>query len=366
MNRKLEIINDWNLQKLISELENGNIKIPKFQRDYVWEKTKVVKLLNSIYNQYPIGTMFLWIAPKEYSNFIKEDKELGIPINNKSESVQFILDGQQRLISLFVSLKGKTMSEVDYSTICFNPSRKDFTIPRSKNDKKNIPIWKLFNNDAYTEIYEKLLSKETTKKDAERWKECKDIFTNYPVSIVKTINDELEDVVEIFERINQSGKHLTVFDLVHATTWSNKFDFKDKINEFNTPDRQKKFGILSNKVFVLSLTLDVFDDARTLYQLRLSPEQCHNIWPRMKTALISTLNFFKQMRVVDDLSSYYNFIPVIQYYFYRSGLKTIKPEHQKEIEKWFWDTKFSKRYSSSIYTRIKEDSTWILSLLDDA
>lgn len=367
MEQKIEITNDWNLNKLISELETGHIKIPKFQRDYIWERTKVIKLLNSIYNQYPIGSFFFWIAPKEYEGFIRENNELGIKDNGQSESVQFILDGQQRMISLFVSLKGKTMNGVDYSTICFNPTRKEFKIPRSKSDKNSIPIWKLFDTKAYNEVYEELIANSTTKNNvvAENWHECHEIFTHYPISIVKTINDELEDVVEIFERINQSGKHLTVFDLIHATTWSDKFDLKDKINEFNTSDRKKKFGLLSNKVFTLSLTLDIFDDARTLYQLRLTPQQCQNIWPRTRTALLATLNFFKQMRVLDDLSSYHNFIPIIQYYFFRSGLKEIKPEHQDAIEKWFWDAKFSKRFASSIYTRMKEDSLWILELLGE-
>ena len=207
MEQKIEIINNWNLSKLILELEKGNIKIPKFQRDYIWERTKVVKLLNSIYHQYPIGSFFFWIAPKEYRNFIRENKELGLEDTDKSESVQFILDGQQRMISLFVSLRGKIMNGVDYGTICFNPTRKEFIIPRSKNDKKNIPVWKLFNNSVYGEVYKDLISKSTTKNNvvAENWRECHEIFTHYPISIVKTINDDLEDVVEIFDRINQSG-----------------------------------------------------------------------------------------------------------------------------------------------------------------
>ena len=58
MEPKLEIINNWDLKKLISELEKGEIKIPRFQRDYIWERSKVVSLLNSIYSQYPIGSFF--------------------------------------------------------------------------------------------------------------------------------------------------------------------------------------------------------------------------------------------------------------------------------------------------------------------
>ena len=49
MSDKIEIINNWTLNKIFTELEEGNMRIPRFQRAYVWEPSKVVKLLNSIY-----------------------------------------------------------------------------------------------------------------------------------------------------------------------------------------------------------------------------------------------------------------------------------------------------------------------------
>lgn len=370
MEQKLEIINNWNLKKLILELESGHIKIPKFQRDYIWEKSKVVKLLNSIYNQYPIGSFFFWIAPAAYSSFIRENTDLGFKPASENGSFQFILDGQQRMISLYVALRGKVFDTVDYGTICFNPEKKEFRIPRSKREKNNIPAWKLFDAEAYGDVYGELLAddKKYNKKNnklAEAWQSCQEVFANYPISIVKTSNEELDDVVEIFERINQGGKHLTVFDLIHATTWSQKFDLKERINEFNSPAIVKKYGKISNKVFTLSLTLNAFDDARNLYQLRLTPEVSYRLWPKTKNALNATLNFFKHMRVVDDISVYHNLMPVIQYYFFKSGKKEFSENHIKQIEKWFWDAKFSKRYSTSIYTRIKEDANWVLELLDE-
>lgn len=370
MEQRLEIVNNWNLQKLLSELEEGKIKIPRFQRNYIWKKTKVVKLLNSIYCQYPIGSFFLWIAPSEYSNFISEQTNLGFKQNTENGSVQFILDGQQRMISLYISLKGKVFNSVDYATICFNPQKKEFKIPRSKREKNNIPAWKLFDKKEYKEVYAKLFADDEkfNKKNnrlSDVWHECSQIFSNYPVSIVKTAHKELDDVVEIFERINQGGKHLTVFDLIHATTWSEKFDLKSNINDFNTPAITKKYGQISNKVFTFSLTLNAFDDARSLYQLKLSPEMCYRLWPKTKTALNATLNFFKEMRITDDISTYHNFMPIIQYYFFRTGKKQIDEQHRKEIEKWFWDAKFSKRFSTSIYTRLKEDANWIAQMISN-
>jgi hypothetical protein len=370
MEQKLEIINNWNLKKLITELEAGNIKIPRFQRDYIWEKGKVVKLLNSIYNQYPIGSFFFWIAPAEYDTFIRPIEIDGIHSKNPNGSFRFILDGQQRILSLYFALRGKIHDGTDYGTICFSPEKQEFVIPRSQREKFNIPAWKLFDHEAYGETYADLLmdtSKTRKRKNqlAETWRECQEIFSNYPISIVKSINEEIDDVVEIFERINQGGKHLTIFDLIHATTWSEKFDLKQNIADFNSPNRVKTFGILSEKVFTLSLTLNAFDDARNFYQLKLTPEICAKIWPKSKSSLILTLDFLKHMHISGDLTAYHNLLPVLQYYFYKTGEKEIDPSHQKSLEKWFWDAKFSKRYSSSVTTRIKEDIEWLNTMIKE-
>lgn len=365
MDSKLSIVNNWTLEKLLSELEEGNIKIPRFQRDYIWEKSKVVKLLNSIYNQYPIGSLFFWKAPAKYAFFIRPFDIDGINDTKAEGDFQFILDGQQRILSLYVALKGKTMGESDYATICFNPEKNEFLIPRSQREKTNIPAWYLFDSSEYENVLADLQKKH--KNLAQRWQQCYEVFHNYPMSIVLTTNTEIDNVVEIFERINQGGKHLTVFDLIHATTWSEKFDLKQNIDEFNSPQRVKQFGRLSEKVFSLALTLNAFDDARSLYQLKLTPEICHKIWPRTKSAIISTLDFLKKMHISGDLTFYHNLIPTLQYYFFTTEAKTIDPQHQKTLEKWFWDAKFSKRYSTSAATHLKEDVKWIKSFatIDD-
>ena len=114
MEQKIEIINNWNLNKIFNELENGNMKIPRFQRGYVWERSKIVRLLNSIYKQYPIGSFFIWVASTEYKHFCREITELGLPENPESNTYSFILDGQQRITSLFVALKNKILNNTDY------------------------------------------------------------------------------------------------------------------------------------------------------------------------------------------------------------------------------------------------------------
>ena len=72
---RIEITNNWNLSRVFQELEQGNMRIPRFQRSYVWERPKIVKLLNSIYHEFPIGSFFLWEASVDMEGFYRDITE---------------------------------------------------------------------------------------------------------------------------------------------------------------------------------------------------------------------------------------------------------------------------------------------------
>lgn len=365
MEQKIEIINNWNLKKVFNELENGNIKIPRFQRGYVWERSKIVKLLNSIYSQYPIGSFFIWVASRDYKNFCREITELNLPEQPESNNYSFILDGQQRITSLYVALKGKKLNGTDFSAICFNLEKKEFQIPRLKNEKHNIPAWKLFDTTAYGDVLTDyaISDRENGTNYSAIWRDCQQVFTDYPISVIRTLKMDLEQVVTIFERINQGGKRLSLFDLVHASAWSPNFDLREKIKKFNDEPNVKYFGGLEEEVFIQSLSLNAFDDCRNQNQLHLTAESASNRWDITTECLRLSIDFIKTFGVrFIDFIPYNSFLPVIQYYFFKSGNKSIKSEHVKYIEDWFWTATFSQRYSSSSLTLMKEDASWIYNL----
>jgi len=367
MEQKIEIINNWNLNKVFNELENGNIKIPRFQRGYVWERSKIVKLLNSIYEQYPIGSFFLWVASLEYRNFCREITELNLPENPEANTYSFILDGQQRITSLYVALKGKRLNGTDYSSICFNLDKKEFQIPRLKNEKHNIPAWKLFDTTAYGEVLADyaISDRENNTKYSAVWRDCQQVFTDYPISVIRTLKMDLEQVVTIFERINQGGKRLSLFDLVHASAWSPNFDLREKIKKFNEEPNVKSFGGIAGEVFIQSLALNKFDDCRNQNQLHLTATIASDLWEKTTECIRLSIDFIKTLGVkFIDFIPYNSFLPVIQYYFYKSGNNSIKVEHVSYIEKWFWTATFSQRYSSSSLTLMKDDAEWIYNLSD--
>lgn len=365
MEQKIEIINNWNLKKVFTEMENGNIKIPRFQRGYVWERSKIVKLLNSIYSQYPIGSFFVWVASKDYAHFCREILELNLPVNPEANNYSFILDGQQRITSLYVALKGKKLNGIDYSSICFNLDKQEFQIPRLQNEKNNIPAWKLFDTTCYGDIHADyaIHDKEFHTNYATIWRECQQVFTDYPISVIKTLKMDLEQVVTIFERINQGGKRLALFDLVHASAWSPQFDLREKINAFNNEQNVKIFGGIENEVFIQSLALNAYDDCRNQNQLNLTANVASGLWDITTECIRLSIDFVKTLGVkFVDFIPYSSFLSVIQYYFFKSGLKSISAEHNRFIEDWFWTATFSQRYSSSSLTLMKEDALWIYNL----
>lgn len=367
MNQKIEITNNWSIQKVFNELENGNMKIPRFQRGYVWERSKIVKLLNSILEEHPIGSFFIWEADVKYGNFCREIEELGFQQKPEAGKFKFIIDGQQRITSLYVALMGKQLGGVDYATICFNLDRKRFHIPTLKTEPNNIPAWKIFNQSELSAIQMEYVKRDPTTgvQYMEIMNECKRTLDNYPISLIKTLGVELDEAVTIFENINQGGKRLSLFDLVHASVWSTDFDLRELISAFNEEGAVKIFGKLSPETFTQSLSLNIHNNCQKTNQLNLTTQACQGVWDRTLECLRLSIDLVKTYgaeRV--DILPYESLLPIIQYYYFKTGKNSVENNHQQLINTWYWTTIFSRRYSSSTLTRMKEDADWIYQIIE--
>ena len=364
VNERIEIINQWKLNRVFSELESGNMRIPRFQRAYVWERAKIVKLLNSIYNQYPIGSFFLWDTDTQMESFCRDITEFGFPNKPEANKFTFILDGQQRITSLYVTLKGKQLNGIDYKSICFNLDKRVFKIPTLKTEPNNIPVWKIYDDLEYGNLLKEYYGTGQTELGA-AIQECHQILHEYPVSIIKSMNMDLDEVVTIFERINQGGKRLSLFDLVHASVWSKDFDLREKIKEFNEENAIRIFGSLDAETFTQSLALNIDGDCTNKHQLKLKNDDCKSIWEKTLECIRLTIDFIKQLGVQQlSIIPYPSLIAVIQNYFYLSKEKYISSDVKPLICDWFWTLTFSQRYSSSALTRMNEDALWIKSLVE--
>jgi len=98
------------LYELLEQLTSGSLRIPRFQRPFVWRKDQMTDLLDSVYNQYPIGSVLIWETGQQIATL----DSLG-PFKfpaAKDRSVGYILDGHQRLVTLAAALVARDSKTV--------------------------------------------------------------------------------------------------------------------------------------------------------------------------------------------------------------------------------------------------------------
>ncbi len=88
-----------NYLSLITKIEQGSIKIPQFQRKFVWDIDETAGLLDSILKGYPIGSFIIW-KTNERLRSVRNIGEMNFPDTPSGDMVQYVLDGQQRMDSL--------------------------------------------------------------------------------------------------------------------------------------------------------------------------------------------------------------------------------------------------------------------------
>lgn len=144
--RKIEV-KPSTLPNLVADVASGRYRIPQFQREFVWTKTKVRELFDSIYHEFPIGSFFLWDAEREHNHLFRQLVDLGVPPVGEHDDVSFILDGQQRITSLFVTLKGLTVNGTDYRKIAFDLKDQTFT-DRAADNRRYVAVCDMWGPDS--------------------------------------------------------------------------------------------------------------------------------------------------------------------------------------------------------------------------
>lgn len=222
---------DYKLDNLLMDIESGKLGLPDLQRPFVWKNTKVRELFDSMLLGYPIGYLMLWDSPEDGG----KSKQIGTDGHAFKEAKQLIIDGQQRLTSLYAVMYGKEVVDERFNkkhiTIAFHPLSRKFevsTAPLMRSPEWIGDISTLFlekktltfiNNfvKALRDSYEKngkTFSDEDEQTVADNIQELL-ALKNYMVPTL-AITDQAneEDVAEIFKRVNSGGAKLNENDFI--------------------------------------------------------------------------------------------------------------------------------------------------------
>lgn len=218
------------VNQLIEKIDTGELGLPELQRPFIWKDSKVRDLFDSLMRGYPIGYLMLWECPS-----LEKKKSIGVDLHSYDSPKEVIIDGQQRLTSLYAVMKGKKVinSKFDEKSIIisYNPLQDKFEVGYQATKKD--PEWIYNISDVYTTSSSFKVINSFIKRLSE-YRECKgEVLTEaeqdtiseninaivnlknhtLPVFDIKA-NAEEEDVSEIFVRVNSGGVFLKQNDFI--------------------------------------------------------------------------------------------------------------------------------------------------------
>ena len=219
------------IEEIVTGVKSGDIKLPKFQRPFVWKRKEVINLFDSIYNGYPIGSILLWNSTEKLESE-RTIADLNINDNdNKFFPTNYLLDGQQRISSLCGCLYWDAKDYRSLWNVVFDLEKEEFLYPKNEFKSEYFPLNKLINTSDFIlqcRKFENHPKNEIYFKNAEKLLRS---IKDYKIAVVKIGDMTINEVAPIFERINSTGRKLTIVDLIRAATWKNNFDLTEKISE---------------------------------------------------------------------------------------------------------------------------------------
>lgn len=240
---------EYQVQQLVDMTNKGELGLPDLQRGFVWKPNKIRDLLDSMMKGYPIGFVMLWAAQ---SNTAKgENKVIG-----KDDKISYgqdyvIIDGQQRITSLYAVMTGKEISEGGKPIkISFNPITKEFAVWNMSTERN--PEWISNISDIYTNVnrsrafINKFIDnlKEYREKREENLTEDDEQLIDESISEVLKLRDypinalvingdvDEESVADIFTRVNSGGVKLNENDFIMTLISVSCPELRDRIEGF--------------------------------------------------------------------------------------------------------------------------------------
>ncbi len=357
---------------LVNEIKGGRLKIPDFQRDFVWDKSQVIKLLDSIYQHYPIGSFLFWETNQELTH-----RNIGnIPIDSTySGDVNYVLDGQQRITSLFASvenaeIKIKVNGQVKNKQldIYFDLDTEEFKSMSGEDEEDLIDE----EGRKYLSLKEiifpsRLILTKLNDKRGEVFDKVSNAFKNYEFSVIYVKNQPIDVVCQIFERINNSGQILNVVDLMVAKTWSKSFNLKERLHLFQKELKEQKYDGINDITLLQVISTNVKGGCHRKDILSLTREEIEKNWKESMEAIKRSIDFLKTNLNIGSskILPFPSMLVPISYFFYNIKGKSENEAQIQELINWFWKAAVSNRFSSSVEGKIVEDTKQINNIIDN-
>lgn len=400
-----------NIMSMLNQIKEGDIVLPAIQRDFVWEESKIEKLMDSIMRGYPIGIALLWetyedIQARKFVVNYKATDRHAFADNTQRRKLKLVLDGQQRLQSLYVSLygvyKGKHLcfdilsgqdsddsNDEKYIFVFLTKAELNELNKQTKEECSEIENGENSPEDVWYYLKaSNLFCMDTKQRKALRKRVCRELKLSEDAddliednlarfdevlskdnNILKTlvIDENLasdspsrkteSDILEIFVRINRQGTPLNRSDLIFSMLKLNWTASAEALPEFvANVNRGNSFNITTD--FVIRCLYAVSDLGTKLdidlLRKKTNMEKIKSNFTKCCSSISSAVDFIQQHCWCSSsraLGGFNNMVPLVYYLFHRKG-HTVPQSQIANVRKSIYMFGFSMAFSRYADSRL--------------
>ena len=357
-----------NIRQVIDKINDKQLFVPAFQREFVWKRNDVKALFDSLIKKHPFGTLLTWetTSPPELKGKIQHSSQMG--------AVKLILDGQQRVTSFYMVITGEIppyymqkeiLHEVRNLYVNLDTLELGYHKP-TQMDKD--PLWcqlttifkeEIQPTDILQEISQRNDLKDKANKILKNLETVKAIQDREFVEQSIPITANIKNAIDIFYIVNSSGVTLTDAELALAQISGYWPQARDLI--------KKKLNALKEKGFVFNLDFIVYVFLGILHHMGSEMKKLHNddnkeklqsTWKILDEQVLDyVLNVMQNRAYVDhtkEINSVYALIPIIVYVFNKTN-KKMDEQEIKIVLKWFYYSQIRFRYISQLQQKLDKD-----------
>jgi hypothetical protein len=406
------------LQDILKDIRSGKIQLPDFQRGWIWDDNHVKSLLASISMAYPIGAVMLYETGNPDVRFRPRLIE-GLNLNPAKTPEWLILDGQQRLTSLFQALflgapvttrdtRGNPIERWYYVHIltALDPEadnedaiisvpldRKlrnfrgevisDYSTTELECRAEMFPLPLVFDTSGLTNWQMKYLNVNSGQIQTrlETWnnilQNVVQRFQQYNVPLIKMFKSTPKEAVcQVFEKVNTGGVSLTVFELLTATYAADEYNLRDDWEKrFKEFKKEKVLRTVQSDDFLQAISLlasrkrrmDALNEGTDPKRapaitckrkdlLRLTLENYRSWADDVEQGFINAAKFMHSQRIFDARDlPYRTQLVPLAAIMTALGDKAENDGIRSKIARWYWCGVFGELYGGAIETRFAKD-----------
>lgn len=341
------------LASLLSDVARGNIKIPVFQREFVWNDEQIMSLLDSIYRGYPVGSLLLWSTKVS----LEHERNVGgfaLPKTPEDYPVNYVLDGQQRLTTLYGVFNSDAETTdpdlADRFNVCFVPEDESFVHHSAADPATSINLRVILDTTKLLPDIARFSDEHKNKIAAltERYKDYE-----FPVVTIKDRTNQ--EVCRVFQRINSSGTSLSTLELLAAWTWSEQFDLRNEIETLLDRLADKGYDALDETLLMRCLSSIVLGGIEVDALVDAAPEKLIEGMVVLKQAMFGTIDFLeKELRIKNIVFLPFPIMLVPLVRFFSISLKPTASQ-LIALRRWFWFCSFTQRYKAGTNKLVMAD-----------